>query len=451
MKKLFLFLLIFNSCIPEDGVSIGVFSETDGECENITLFSDLNNDGILEDEPILRTFSICNGIDGEDGSDGLDGISLGMITTDIDNNCRLLTFFKDTNLNGLKDENEETVSTSNICNGENGASIKAFTTASTTCDNGGVIYSFYGDTNNNDVLDENESVINESLVCNGVNGRNGATGATGATGAAGQDGADGGGLIGLSISSASSVQCETPAGGLVFELFSDTDLDGIKDSGEVIFSTNVVCNYFVPIVLASNGVTLQAALGTKAGQSYDYQGTSYKVVDNTGLSNAITDGDDLSKIITTKVTNMSAMFNGASSFNQDISLWDTSSVTNMVYMFANTSAFNQDISSWVTSSVTDMNGMFISTSAFNQDISSWNTSNVTDMNNLFAGSAFNQDIGGWNTSSVTNMSAMFESATAFNQDLSGWCVTNITSKQNNFDYDTPAWTLLRPIWGTCPQ
>ena len=191
MKKLFLFLLIFNSCITEDGVSIGVFSETDGECENITLFSDLNNDGILGEEPILRTFSVCNGIDGEDGSDGLDGISLGMITTDIDNNCRLLTFFKDTNLNGLKDENEETVSTSNICNGENGASIKVFTTASTTCDNGGIIYSFYGDTNNNDVLDENESVINESLVCNGERGARGSTGSSGANGANGVNGVNG--------------------------------------------------------------------------------------------------------------------------------------------------------------------------------------------------------------------------------------------------------------------
>ena len=186
MRKLIfpiaILLFTFNSCVPEDGVSIGVFSETDGECENITLFSDLNNDGILDDEPILRTFSICNG---KDGLDGLDGISLGIITTDIEDGCRLLTFFEDTNLNGLKDENEETVSTSNICDGENGASIKAFTTASTTCDNGGIIYSFYGDTNNNDVLDENESVINESLVCNGVNGRNGSSGATGATGSSG--------------------------------------------------------------------------------------------------------------------------------------------------------------------------------------------------------------------------------------------------------------------------
>ena len=53
MRKLIIPLAIllftFNSCVPEDGVSIGVFSETDGECENITLFSDLNNDGILDD------------------------------------------------------------------------------------------------------------------------------------------------------------------------------------------------------------------------------------------------------------------------------------------------------------------------------------------------------------------------------------------------------------------
>ena len=47
MRKLIIPLAIllftFNSCVvieledvPEDGVSIGVFSETDGECENIT-------------------------------------------------------------------------------------------------------------------------------------------------------------------------------------------------------------------------------------------------------------------------------------------------------------------------------------------------------------------------------------------------------------------------------
>ncbi|MDB4266785.1 BspA family leucine-rich repeat surface protein [Flavobacteriaceae bacterium] len=438
--------LIFSSCVPEDGVSIGVFSETDGECENITLFSDLNNDGILDDEPILRTFSICNG---KDGLDGLDGISLGIITTDIEDGCRLLTFFEDTNLNGLKDENEETVSTSNICDGENGASIKAFTTASTTCDNGGIIYSFYGDTNNNDVLDENESVINESLVCNGVNGRNGSSGATGATGATGADGSDGGGLIGISIGSASSVQCENAAGGLVFELFSDTDLDGIKDTGEAIFSTNVVCNYFAPIILASNGVTLVAEIGTIAGQSYDYNGVTYEVLNNSGLKNAIIDGDDLSKIITTKVTSMSEMFNQASAFNQDITSWDTSNVTTMSKMFNGATLFNQDIGSWDTSSVTDMSQMFAVAKAFNKNISSWDTSSVTNMFRMFVFTdEFNQDIGSWDTSSVTNMEQMFYYAISFDKDIGSWDTSSVTNMGYMFYYAT---AFNQDISGWCVQ
>ena len=36
-----------------------------------------------------------------------------------------------------------------------------------------------------------------------------------------------------------------------------------------------------------------------------------------------------------KVTNMSEMFNGASSFNQPLNNWDVSNVRNMRYMFYN--------------------------------------------------------------------------------------------------------------------
>ena len=46
--------------------------------------------------------------------------------------------------------------------------------------------------------------------------------------------------------------------------------------------------------------------------------------------------------------------------------WDVSSVTNMSYMFRGASSFNQDISSWDTSSVTDMAVMFKGASSFNQ-------------------------------------------------------------------------------------
>jgi len=429
MRKLIfplaILLFTFNSCVPEDGISIGVFSETEGECENITLFSDLNNDGILDNEPILRTFSICNGID---GLDGLDGISLGIITTDIEDGCRLLTFFEDTNLNGLKDEDEESVSTSNICNGENGASIKAFTTASTTCDNGGIIYSFYGDTNNNDVLDENESVINESLVCNGERGSTGSSGTNGSNGTNGSDGSP----IGISVSDASSIQCTSPTGGLVFEVFSDTDLDGIKDAGETVLNTTVKCDVaysYSAIYLAANGVSVIAGEGAVSGQEYVLNGVSYSVVaDKAALITAYNNGRNMATVVITRVNNLTELFAAETSFNDNISSWDMSNVTNTDRMFQGASSFNQNIGFWNTSNFYDVSGMFDSASNFNRDIGNWNTSNVV------------------------NMSNMFNYASSFNQDLTGWCVTNITSQPGAFAGNTSILTdANKPVWGTCPD
>jgi surface protein len=395
MRKLIfpiaILLFTFNSCVPEDGVSIGVFSETDGECENITLFSDLNNDGILDDEPILRTFSICNG---KDGLDGLDGISLGIITTDIEDGCRLLTFFEDTNLNGLKDENEETVSTSNICDGENG--------------------------------------------------RNGSSGATGATGSSGNNGSDGtngsngtngsdGSPLGISVSYASSIQCTSPVGGLVFEVFLDTDLDGIKDVGETVLKETVKCDIaytYAGVYLAANGVTVIAGAGAVGGQEYSFNGVSYLVVaDKAALITAYDTGRDMATVVITRVTNnLTELFAAATSFNDNISSWDMSNVTNTDRMFQGASSFNQNIGFWNTSNFYDVSGMFDSASNFNRDIGNWNTSNVV------------------------NMSSMFNYASSFNQDLTGWCVTNITSQPGAFAGNTSILTdANKPVWGTCPD
>ena len=76
-----------------------------------------------------------------------------------------------------------------------------------------------------------------------------------------------------------------------------------------------------------------------------------------------------------------------------ISTWDTSGVTDMSGLFDSASSFNDDISPWDTSGVTTMNGMFRRTSSFNQPIGAWDTSGVRRMDWMFVGSAFNQPIG----------------------------------------------------------
>ena len=72
------------------------------------------------------------------------------------------------------------------------------------------------------------------------------------------------------------------------------------------------------------------------------------------------------------------------------------------------------ISTWDTGGVTDMSELFFGASSFNDDISAWDTSGVTKLDAMFnSASSFNQDIGGWAVDSVTSMEFMFPSALAF--------------------------------------
>ena len=141
-----------------------------------------------------------------------------------------------------------------------------------------------------------------------------------------------------------------------------------------------------------------------------------------------TDAPDLSG-----VTDMSGMFDGATSFNGDISSWDISSVEDMSFMFYDASSFNHPLDSWDVSAVTDMNNMFLGASSFNHPLDSWDVSAVTDMNSMFENtSSFNHPLDSWDVSAVTRMFFMFFSASSFNHPLDSWDVSAVTSMSNMF-------------------
>ncbi len=134
-----------------------------------------------------------------------------------------------------------------------------------------------------------------------------------------------------------------------------------------------------------------------------------------------------------RVTDMSGMFRGASSFNGDISGWDVSAVTNMSYTFRGASSFNQPLNAWNVSAVTDMSGMLVLASSFNQPLNAWDVSAVTDMSAMFfSASSFNGDISSWNVSAVTTMYGMFFDASSFNQPLNAWNVSAVTTMYGMF-------------------
>ena len=174
-----------------------------------------------------------------------------------------------------------------------------------------------------------------------------------------------------------------------------------------------ICAQDRNIYLDKNGVTIKASESAVIGESYELDGVSYLIVDVDLLHNIVDNGRNVTKVITTNITDMSGMFFYAESFNQDISSWDVSNVTDMAGMFWEASSFNQDLSLWDVSQVTEMGGMFSWASSFNQDLGSWDVSNVSSMFQMFSGaSSFNQDLSSWDVKQVTLCKDFNKDATA---------------------------------------
>ena len=201
------------------------------------------------------------------------------------------------------------------------------------------------------------------------------------------------------------------------------------DRSEIILKYGEVANWNVSLVTNMSGLFMVSAFNEDIGM-WD----TSAVTDMTDMFNGASSfNQDIGRWDTSKVTSMDRMFSEARSFYQDIGSWDTSSVTCMVWMFRGASAFNQDIGRWDTSRVTSMEGMFYGAYSFNQDIGSWDTSRVTSMEGMFYDAlSFNQDIGSWDTSRVTTMEWMFYGAQSFNQDIGSWDTSRVTSMDRMF-------------------
>ncbi|QVK01924.1 DUF285 domain-containing protein [Mycoplasma mycoides subsp. capri] len=151
---------------------------------------------------------------------------------------------------------------------------------------------------------------------------------------------------------------------------------------------------------------------------------------------------------TSKITDMTSVFDTTNEFDQDISNWDTSKVTNMNFMFTRAKKFNQNLNKWKTDKVTLMINTFQNTKEFNSNIKDWKTDAVTSMKGMFNKAVkFDQDISTWKTDKVTDMSYMFDGAEKFNKDISSWKVETVQNfngmlrNAKEFDKELKKWTF----------
>jgi len=123
------------------------------------------------------------------------------------------------------------------------------------------------------------------------------------------------------------------------------------------------------LYLAENSITIKANSAAKPGDTLVFEGVEYLVVNDQMLRDIITDDrEDISKLVTTYVTDLSNLFENKQTITPNIAAWDTSHVTDMSYLFAGSSVYNGVLSYWDTAKVTNMSYAFANALEYNQDL-----------------------------------------------------------------------------------
>ena len=126
----------------------------------------------------------------------------------------------------------------------------------------------------------------------------------------------------------------------------DSDGDGVTDdvdlcedtssSAALVSSSGCEVNLFY---IDDNGVTIKALEIAEVGMQDEFNGNTYTVLDKTQLKNMIDNGQDISYVVTSKITDMQGLFQMVGNDDEDyeygdITHWDVSNVTNMKDMFS---------------------------------------------------------------------------------------------------------------------
>ncbi len=158
----------------------------------------------------------------------------------------------------------------------------------------------------------------------------------------------------------------------------------------------------------------------------------------------------------TRVTDISNLLNGCSSFDQELTNWDVSNVTNAAGLFLNCSSFTNGgvnglgvgLDTWDVSNVTNATNMMRRAGNNTVDwyLESWNTSNFTSIAACFEGTSGNPHITTWDVSNVTAMNSLFQANSQFNRDITGWNTANVESFANMFYQNTGFTTYNVDQW-----